>query len=68
MSSIYFWKTQQWLGILVVGYIAQIIAAATFWLLPDSPRLLAELKQFNECKKSLEAIAKWNHAELHFNL
>ena len=35
--------------------------------LPDSPRLLAELNKLDECKKSLETIAKWNKAELNFD-
>ena len=52
---------------MVVGYCVQILAAATFWMLPESPRLLAELNRFDECKKNLEIIARWNKAKLNFD-
>ena len=49
ISTFYFWGAKN-SGILVVGYIVQLIAAGTFWLIPDSPRLLAELGKIDECK------------------
>ena len=47
-STFFFWGAKN-SGILVVGYIVMLLAAGTFWMLPDSPRLLAELGKIDEC-------------------
>ena len=43
------------------------MALSTFWFIPESPRLLAELNRLTECRESLETIARWNRAELEFD-
>lgn len=67
IATIYFWKvSKDWQYIVLVGYFMTLFAFFGSMLLPESPRLLLELKRNEEAKASLDTIATWNGKHLSF--
>ena len=69
MATIYFWKiSKDWYYIVLIGYFMTVFGFFGSLLLPESPRLLVELKRIDEAKCSLDTIARWNKKHLGFYL
>ena len=69
IATIYFWKvSKDWYNIVAVGYFMTLFACFGSFLLPESPRLLVELKRIDEAKLNLDTIARWNKKHLSFYL
>ena len=65
---IYFWLiSKHWVGILLVGYVVQIIGAVSAWCLPESPPFLLSMGRYQEVAKVFARIARFNKKE-DFNL
>ena len=60
-GTIYFWFiSKDWIYFTTIGFALQTFNVITIWFLPESPRLLIELKRFDEAEVALKKIAKWN--------
>merc|ERR1711933_664870 len=69
IATIYFWKvSKDWYNVVFIGYIMTAIGFLGSLLLPESPRLLVELKRIDEAKLALDTIARWNNKHLSFYL
>ena len=69
IATVYFWKvSKDWYNIVALGYFMTLFACFGSFLLPESPRLLIELKRIDEAKLNLDTIARWNGKHLSFYL
>jgi hypothetical protein len=64
----YFWLiSKHWVGILLVGYIVQILGAVFAWCLPESPPYLLSLNRYKEVAQVFAQIARINRKD-DFNI
>jgi len=64
----YFWLiSKHWVGILLVGYVVQILGAVFAWCLPESPPYLLSLNRYKEVAQVFAQIARINRKD-DFNI
>ena len=53
-GTVYFWFiSKDWIYFTSIGFVFQTFNIITVWFLPESPRLLIELKRFDEAEIAL---------------
>jgi MFS transporter, OCT family, solute carrier family 22 (organic cation transporter), member 4/5 len=63
--ALYFkFVSQNWIWFQYLGLALSIIAFIGFYFLPESPEYLYSFYRFDECRKEIEKIAKWNKSTL----
>ena len=61
LATFYFWKISvHWQGIVIIGYVCQVICVGTMFLLPESPQYLIKKGKLDQAREALEKVAKWN--------
>ena len=69
LAIIYFWKiSTHWFWFCLFGLVFQSVSVILMFWVPESPRFLITSGKYDEARKSLTKISKFNGAEFEWDI